>query len=93
MQTTISILIPAYNAEKTIKRTLDSILNQTLLPFEIVIVNDGSTDKTQDILNEYENYKLFKKFNKTEGEYFSSKLYTINELINNKDKIEIEELV
>ena len=39
------------------------------------------------------NYKLFKKFNKTEGEYFSSKLYTINELINNKDKIEIEELV
>lgn len=60
MQTTISILIPAYNAEKTIKRTLDSILNQTLLPFEIVIVNDGSTDKTQDILNEYENNKLFK---------------------------------
>ena len=39
------------------------------------------------------NYKLFKKFNKIEGEYFSSKLYTINELINNKDKIEIEELV
>lgn len=39
------------------------------------------------------NYKIFKKFNKTEGEYFSNKLYTINELINYKDKIEIEELV
>ena len=65
MKTTISILIPAYNAEKTIKRTLDSILNQTLLPFEIVIVNDGSTDKTQDILNMYKNNKLFKIINQS----------------------------
>lgn len=39
------------------------------------------------------NYKLLKKFNKIDGEYFSNKLYIINELINNKDKIEIEELV
>lgn len=38
-------------------------------------------------------YKLFKKFNRVEGEYFSSKLYIINELINNRDKIEIPELV
>lgn len=39
------------------------------------------------------NYKLFKKFNKIDGEYFSNKLYIINELINNKDQIEMEELV
>jgi len=38
-------------------------------------------------------YKLFKKFNKVDGEYFSSKLYIINELINKRDEIGIEELV
>lgn len=39
------------------------------------------------------NYKLFKKFNKVSGEYFSSKLYIINELINNRTEIELDELV
>lgn len=54
MKTTISILIPVYNAEKTIKRTLDSILNQTCLPFEVVLLNDGSSDSSLKILEEYQ---------------------------------------
>ena len=49
----ISILIPAYNAEKTIHRCLDSVLGQTVADLEIVVVNDGSKDATLQILHEY----------------------------------------
>ncbi len=51
--TDISVIVPAYNAEKYIKKCLDSILCQTKKEFEIVVVNDGSKDGTLDILNEY----------------------------------------
>ena len=46
----ISIIIPAYNAEKTIGRCLESIFAQTCRDFEVVVVNDGSTDKTAEIV-------------------------------------------
>jgi glycosyltransferase involved in cell wall biosynthesis len=46
---TISVLIAAYNAEETIAETLASILNQTLLPDEIIVVDDGSTDHTAKV--------------------------------------------
>lgn len=49
----ISIIIPAYNAQKYISATLDSILNQPCKDFEIIVVNDGSTDKTSEILSSY----------------------------------------
>ncbi|MBS5528250.1 MAG: glycosyltransferase [Prevotella sp.] len=49
----ISIIIPVYNAEKTICRMLDCLLAQSLNDFEILIVNDGSTDKTQKIIESY----------------------------------------
>jgi glycosyltransferase involved in cell wall biosynthesis len=48
----ISVIIPAYNAEKTIKRTLDSILNQSFSDFEVLIIDDGSKDKTAEICKE-----------------------------------------
>jgi glycosyltransferase involved in cell wall biosynthesis len=59
----ISIVIPIFNAEKTLKYTLDSCLNQTYREFEIIAVNDQSTDGTEDILNEYAKYKQIKIFN------------------------------
>lgn len=43
----ITIIIPAYNAEKTIRRTLNSLEKQTNKNFKCVIVNDGSTDQTR----------------------------------------------
>lgn len=49
----ISVLIPAYNAEKTISRCLKSVLNQTYTNMEIVVVNDGSTDSTQQIVQDF----------------------------------------
>lgn len=44
------IIIPAHNEESSIGLTIDSLLNQTLTPKQLVIVNDNSTDKTQDIV-------------------------------------------
>ena len=47
----ISVIIPAYNAEKTIKETIESVLSQTLSQFEIIVINDGSQDKTLEVVS------------------------------------------
>ena len=49
----ISIYVPAFNAERTIKACINSIFSQTLEPKKILVVNDGSTDKTAEILNSF----------------------------------------
>lgn len=50
---TISVIIPAYNASGTILDCINSVLQQTVSIFEIIIVNDGSSDKTESIVNEF----------------------------------------
>lgn len=52
----ISIIVPIYNAEKYIQRCIDSILSQTYKDLQIILINDGSTDNTLTILNEYVQY-------------------------------------
>ena len=47
----VSIIIPAYNSEKTIEKAIRSALQQTYSDFEIIIVDDASTDKTKKIIN------------------------------------------
>ena len=49
----ISIVIPVYNAEKFIGRCLDSIAAQTFADFEVLIINDGSTDSSASICFKY----------------------------------------
>ena len=49
----ISVIVPVYNVEKFIKRCLDSIINQTTKDLEIILVNDGSTDNSGKICDEY----------------------------------------
>lgn len=51
----ISIIIPAWNTENTIANTLESIFWQTFSDYEIIVVNDGSTDNTQKILETFES--------------------------------------
>lgn len=46
----ISVIIPAYNAEKTLPRALGSVFDQRFPPYEIIVVNDGSTDCTEQVL-------------------------------------------
>jgi glycosyltransferase involved in cell wall biosynthesis len=52
-----SIVIPLYNKAKNIEKTLTSLLNQSFTEFEIVIVNDGSTDDGVDVINRFTNDK------------------------------------
>ena len=50
----ISIIIPVYNVEKYIRRCIDSILAQTNINYELILVDDGSTDASGKICDEYE---------------------------------------
>ena len=54
----VSVLIPAYNASKTIERAINSVLNQTYLNYEILIVDDCSTDDTADIIKKKFLHKI-----------------------------------
>lgn len=63
MKHKFSLIIPAYNVEKYIKKCLDSVLNQTYNNYEIIIVNDGSTDNTSKILESYKSNKKIKIIN------------------------------
>ncbi len=55
---TISVIIPAYNGERTILETIKSVQEQTFTDFELLIVDDGSTDRTLDLLNSIEEPRL-----------------------------------
>lgn len=55
---TISVVVPAYNAESTILKTITSVQQQTFADFELIIINDGSTDGTLDLLNTLEDSRL-----------------------------------
>ena len=58
MTPTISVLMPAYNAAAYIREATDSILNQTFTDFEFVIINDGSSDNTEDIILGYKDERI-----------------------------------
>lgn len=64
----VSIIIPCFNAEKTIIRTLNSIANQTINGYQVIIVDDGSTDNTEKIVMNYikgkNNFLYIKQLNK-----------------------------
>lgn len=53
-----SIIIPLYNKEKFLKSTLESVFQQTFTDYEIIIVNDGSTDKSIEIIESFQNIKI-----------------------------------
>ena len=54
----ISVIIPVFNGEKTIQDTIQSVLNQTVTDFEIIVINDGSTDGTLEIIQKITDTRL-----------------------------------
>ena len=63
----ISIIIPLFNKELFIKQTLLSVLNQTFSEFEIIIINDGSTDKSVTIINDIDDERITLYTTKNKG--------------------------
>lgn len=49
----VSVIVPVYNVEKYLKKCLDSLINQTIQDIEIIVVNDGSKDNSEEIIKEY----------------------------------------
>ena len=75
----VSVIVPCYNAEKYLKRAVDSLLNQTYKDIEIILINDGSVDKTQFLIEEYaEKDNRIKVVNKPNGGPSSARNKGIN---------------
>jgi glycosyltransferase involved in cell wall biosynthesis len=54
----VSVIMPAYNAEKYLRESIDSLLNQTYSNWELIVTNDGSSDGTADILQSYSDNRI-----------------------------------
>lgn len=65
----LTVIIPVYNTEKYLKKCLDSVVNQTYKNIEIIIINDGSPDNSQEIINKFQKKypKIIKSFVKKNG--------------------------
>lgn len=63
----ISIIVPIYNAEKYLNKCIDSLINQTKKELEFILVNDGSTDKTEEIIKSYKDSRIKYFKNKNQG--------------------------
>ena len=65
--TDISIIVPIYNAEAYLNKCIDSLINQTKKNIEIILVNDGSTDKSEEIIKSYKDKRIKYYKNKNKG--------------------------
>ena len=64
----VSVIVPVYNVEKYLKKCLDTLARQTLKEIEIIIVNDGSPDNSQKIIDKYtKKYSNMKSYIKKNG--------------------------
>ena len=70
----VSILLPVYNGERYIKETIDSLLSQTFREFELIVINDASTDGTVSIIKQYADSRITLVHNETNR----GLIYTLN---------------
>lgn len=75
----VSVIVPVYNVEKYIEKSLDSLINQTLGDIEIIIVNDGSTDNSKELIKKYEEkYKNITYLEKENGGLSDARNFGMN---------------
>ena len=80
----ISILVPVYNVEKYLKECLESIIQQSKQAYEVILVDDGSTDNSGKICDEYaQDYTYFKTFHKRNEGLLSARRFAINKASGN----------
>jgi poly-beta-1,6-N-acetyl-D-glucosamine synthase len=83
------IISPVRNEEKFLKLTVDSMINQTILPVEWIMVNDGSTDRTEEMINEYTlQYSWIKLMTLTDRGYYFPGTGVVNVFKKGYEKIE-----
>lgn len=76
----VSVIVPVYNVEKYLEKCLDSLINQSLKDIEIIVVNDGSPDNSQEIINKYiKKHKNIKSFIKENGGLSDTRNYGIKQ--------------
>lgn len=63
----VSIIVPIYNEEKNLKKCIDSLINQTYKNLEIILINDGSTDKSKEIIDEFKDKRIIAIHKKNTG--------------------------
>lgn len=80
MKPLVSVIIPSYNASEFISGAIDSVLAQDYRPIEIIVVDDGSTDSTRDVILKYENTEV-KYYNKENGGVSSARNYGIKKAL------------
>ena len=79
---TISVIVPVYNAEKHLCRCIDSILSQTFTDFELLLINDGSTDRSGVICDEYADKDVrIRVFHKENGGVSSARNFGIDNAV------------
>ncbi len=79
----ISIIVPVYNVEKYLNKCLNSLVNQTIDNYEIIVINDGSPDNSQKIIDDYaQNYpNIIKAFTKVNGGLSSARNYGLEKAV------------
>ena len=74
----VSVIVPVYNVEQYLEKCLDSLVNQTLKDIEIIVVNDGTPDNSQKIIDKYaKKYKNIKAYIKENGGLSSARNFGI----------------
>ena len=63
----VSIIIPVYNSENFIDKAIESVLNQTYQNFEIIVIDDGSTDKTKEVIQSFQDKRILYEYQENSG--------------------------